>query len=772
MDILADSRSVTLTINGIELIIDADYDQSAGKSTLCIIDSQTALDNDEAQIQLLEGASYNYELPVHYQLGEVSKVVRQNHRAPNRGRITPGNYVGRLPLVLIDPNGKEIPFALEIRSIKTEYRSEYRRMLEDITDECTDLLMMHSSPITQRYNIDYESDTKSLYQKFSFVKSVVGSEQFQNAVQRVVSMPVTSWSHRTEEHDIRRIRKVGSKQLRQLASRADRIRLPSSHSLYNKMETVPSRITSEIKIDTVDTPENRFVKHALTEFQQFCGRVCQTIEKKLPNKEKRPYIYHEAIELEKSLSSSLHHDLFSEVSSPTSLPLNSPVLQRKEGYREILRTWLMFDLAAKLTWEALDDSYNAGKRDVATLYEYWLFFKLLRMLEKMFKLNAKDIEKLIQPTKDGLGLQLQAGKHTAIEGTYSHNGRDLNVKFNFNRTFSKTDYPSSGSWTQSMRPDYTLSVWPHVYDEDEAEEQELIIHIHFDAKYKIEGLQYIIDEEEVNIDEEKDAEKNGTYKRADLLKMHAYKDAIRRTAGAYVLYPGTNKQQPYKGFHEIVPGLGAFPISPSKESEGIDNLQLFVEEVIDHFSNRASQREQLSYHSYGIHNHSAQILKEAMPEYLSLDKNKNKIRIVPPTDSTVLVGYYNEDQFEWIEDNKLYNIRIDPKDGLVDYGNNIMGAKYLLLHGKGEVETSRIWEIRRAPRLISKDDLVTQKNYPRTPSSDNYFIFELKRIDNDLFNGKKWDLAMLLQAKTVRQSSRPFAMTLSELFSVANQVKQ
>ena len=44
--------------------------------------------------------------------------------------------------------------------------------------------------------------------------------------------------------------------------------------------------------------------------------------------------------------------------------------------------------------------------------------------------------------------------------------------------------------------------------------------------------------------------------------MHAYKDAIRRTGGAYILYPGTDNQNPLKGFHEIIPGLGAFAIRP------------------------------------------------------------------------------------------------------------------------------------------------------------------------------------------------------------------
>jgi len=768
---LESDRYVLAVKDGIELTIDADNELYANQPTLRLVDENTALEYGEERLQILEGASYNYELTDGYTLQEIPKIIKQNRRNKNRGRITPGIYVGRLPLKIIDTNDNEIDIALEVRSVKTEYRSEYRKMLEDITDECTDLLMMHSSPVTQRYDIDYTEDTRSLYQKFAFVKSAVDSDHFRNAVQRVISMPVTAWANQSQEYDIRRSRKIGASQLRQIASRNNRISVPSAHVLYNKMKTIPASISSTVKIDTVDTPENRFIKHALTEFRRFCGSICRQIESKIPQVEKRPHIYHEALALEEKFGSYLHHSLFSDISNPTSLPLNSPILQRKEGYRDVLRVWLMFDLAAKLTWKALDDTYNAGKRDVATLYEYWLFFKLLRLLEKMFNMNAKDIGKLIQSTRDGLGLQLLAGKHTAIEGTYSYNGRDLSIKFSFNRTFVTTAYPKAGSWTRQMRPDYTLSIWPSAFSECDAEKQELIVHIHFDAKYKVENLKYLSNDDNVNMDDdllyqelndEKTEEKEGTYKRADLLKMHAYKDAIRRTVGAYVLYPGTNKAHPYKGFHEIIPGLGAFPIAPSNDAEGLDALEKFIGEIVEHFSNRASQREQLSYYAYGIHSASAEVLKEAMPEYLSKGK-----RTEPPIDATVLVGYYNKDQYEWIVDEQLYNIRIDPKDGLVDYGSDITGAKYLLLHGKDELETSRIWEIvSKGPKLVSKNDLRTQKHYPRTPSADNYLLYKIKPIEDSLFDEKKWDISKLPKYKSGRQSSRPFAVTLVDLFKV------
>lgn len=637
------------------------------KNSLFKLDGTEAKLNGEERIQLLEGNFYEYELPNGYELKELSGIVKpsRNKNNKHRGRITTGIYVGRLSLTVITPTQEHWDIAVEVRSVKADYRTEYRKMLEDITSECTELLMIHSSAVTQRFDIDYKSNSQSLYQRFAFVKSIVDSDQFRSAVQRIISMPVTSWATQTTEIDVRRSRRIGTKQLRQMTSRKDRIMLPKSHPLYPKMTSVASRLSNDIKIDCLDTPENRFVKHVLNEFLFFCGRICSHIENKQKLDSKLPNIYHEAKVLESQFSEYLSHNIFREIKTVTSLPLNSPVLQRKEGYREILRVWLMYELASKLTWNALnDDAYHAGKRDVATLYEYWIFFKLLRQIENTFEIPPTETASLIKETNDGLGLQLESGRHVAITGKYTHKGRNLSIQFNYNRTFGNTSYPKSGSWTQQMRPDYTLSIWPSDFSEEQAEQQELIVHVHFDAKYKVEGLEYLVSNESnistTELLEEKEEQKQGTYKRADILKMHAYKDSIRRTVGAYVLYPGS-KSNEYRGFHEIVPGLGAFPLSPSNSDSGLKNLNKFILEIVDHFCNRASQRERLSYHQYNIHHsNSKDDIQEMLPEY-QVGTPKTRIRSIPPSDATVLIGFYNRQQYDWIENSGLYNIRIDKK---------------------------------------------------------------------------------------------------------------
>ena len=85
-----------------------------------------------------------------------------------------------------------------------------------------------------------------------------------------------------------------------------------------------------------------------------------------------------------------------------------------------------------------------------------------------------------------------------------------------------------------MRPDYTLSFWPEVYDEASAEREDAIVHIHFDAKYRVEKVSDFFGEDnEESLEDAMGARREGrTAKRDDLLKMHAYRDAIRRSEGA------------------------------------------------------------------------------------------------------------------------------------------------------------------------------------------------------------------------------------------------
>ncbi|MBN3519114.1 DUF2357 domain-containing protein [Algoriphagus lutimaris] len=736
-------------------------------------EKQESLENNEARYQILEGCFYDYELsdPDYYLESIQGNIIQPHRKHPNMGSLAPNIYVGTLYLNLlkkgIDLPIKKIP--LEVRSRKTGYRDDYRDMLEYITEKCTDLLLQTNSPVTQNFETNFEKDIPEavLYQRFIFLKSIIGTSEFHEALHRIVSFPNTKWEEDTELKDVRNVRRFSRSAVAELIKGKNRIKIPSSHLLSGfGLDSFPSKILSSRKVDSLDTQENRFIKYALETFLRFCVEI----NSKARKLNAQSQLVRESERLIAELENHLHHTIFSEISAPHLLKLNSPVLQRKEGYREILRVWLMFDLASKLIWKGGEDVYEGGKKDIATLYEYWLFFKLLEILQHLFDIEAKQLEKLITIKDEGLNINLKQGKFTALKGIFNSGNRKFHVKFNYNRSFQgNNEYPKSGSWTTTLRPDYTLSVWPFGINELQAEKEELIVHIHFDAKYKADNIFQMTDQE-IGLEEEKKANRSGIYKNADLLKMHAYKDAIRRTGGAYVLYPGAIPIE-RKGFHEIIPGLGAFPVRPSKQDDGTKELETFIKKVINHFINRSSQREKIALKSYEIYKNAPSDddhLNEFLPEPFGVNRS------LIPDETFVLVGYFKSiEHLEWIETEKKYNFRTGTGNGSLVLDFKTISAKYLLLHTKGDKDSSRLWKIvSKGPKVYSIKDLDKGKTkYPKDESSGKnkekfYLVVELEQITDPELLGINWDFKSLKNYKTKNQSGKPYTATLSELSKV------
>ena len=166
--------------------------------------------------------------------------------------------------------------------------------------------------------------------------------------------------------------------------------------------------------------------------------------------------------------------------------------------------------------------------------------------------------------------------------------------------------------------------------------------------------------------------------------MHAYRDAVRRTAGAYVLYPGKpGDGQLFRGFHEVLPGLGAFAIRPDKDGkpEGMSALADFLDKVIEHLANRTTARERVSYHIA-----ESYVLKENPVPYGSLHLPESDIygkdhRALPPAEEMVLVAWYeNAAQLELAqaEDGFTY-VRLGRRAGALHVHPNLAGVRRVVM---------------------------------------------------------------------------------------------
>ena len=707
---------------------------------------------ESGRFQLIEGKRYYFELSDdNYYLDGDNQVIKNfsSRAGVSNGTITTGNFVGTFTAVIKqkDNHEKVGMFSIEIRSTKIGYEDDYHEMMEDITEFCTELLMQQSSPVTQNYTIDQDTDPQTQYERFAFVKSLIESESFEDAITLIETQPITKWEDIEEESPIENIRRLGGRGLRQLVTSRRRIELPVNEASLHEIPSLPAVVSVQSRRDTTDVAENRFVKFVLNSFLGFCLSVKNNIHA-------GERLKSEADEVCQQLFQCLAHPLFRRLGELRSMPLGSPALQKRGGYREVLQKWLMFDMAAKLTWKGGEDVYSAGQKNVARLYEYWLFFKLLTEFSRKFHIQPVEKSKLLQITEGHLGLSLKEGKMQVLHGTYAYKGRKLNMVFAYNRTFQYTkDYERSGSWSQKMRPDFSLSIWPgDISNAEDAEKQDLITHIHFDAKYRIDNL---VNEfrkgNEDDLTAIKHEEERGSYKRADLLKMHAYKDAIKRSAGAYVLYPGTENPDPFFNFHEIIPGLGAFAISP--RNSNVSFFLSFIDDVIENFLNRTSQRERMQHHRYQdlqvFSSHAFYELPEPMDDERTL-----------PDETFVIVGYTRSENIVWIGEKMLYPARIGAKTkGSIILDKNIVSAKYLLSYNAQYQKLFKI-DVNEGIKIVTKMELASVPYEYINPHHDNYMLFHLKEAEIE-FKDLSFNIEQL--NKEAFNNKDVFAVSLVEL---------
>jgi predicted component of viral defense system (DUF524 family) len=754
------------------------YPSKNHPDSLLYLTEAEASEFGEEPTQLMEGLRYEYEfvgdgannLRLEEEIGNGVVERSNNPHLAHSGIIAPGLNTGRLGLVARNEAGEIVGrAALEVRSRKLSYRGDYRRMLEDITEQCVALLMDQRAPSSMRMGLDPGRTPETLHQRFAFLRALIGSRHFRDALQRIATHPHQRWEPEETVCDIRRGFRPDAQALRQLARAPRRVALPGSHPLTKIAPSLPERIALYRGVQTEDTPENRFVKFALQSFTSFLSRMRHKLEEIGAASDAR--LRAEIAALENQLEAGLSAGFFRGVSDPDMLPFGSPVLQRKGGYREIYQAWIKFDMAARLVWHGGEAVYGAGQRDIATLYEYWVFFRLLDIVSTVFQLKKPPVHELIEPTADGFGLKLKTGEHLAFKGVTVDSPRLLKVRFSYNRTFThNTAAIRTGAWTERMRPDYSLSLWPAEFSENEAEAQEIMVHVHFDAKYRVDKVEELFGQEdeclnaagmEIDLADEKKELRAGRYKRTDLLKMHAYRDAIRRTQGAYVIYPGDTSRK-WQSYHEILPGLGAFPLKPGKDS---NMLEAFVRDIVAHVCDRASARERLSYHVYRAQEAPAiyKVLKK-LPE---LD-GPSRRRVPPPAETHVLIGRYkDEEHLKWVLAKKLYNFRINTDDTSFRLKPDVFGAQYLLLcsyTGKTDAALFRIMQ--EGPRVLSHEKLV-EKGYPGKPTQKYYLVYDIELAQE--FEGYDWEYDKLPERLQNRTSTLLQMVTLDELMAAAKE---
>jgi predicted component of viral defense system (DUF524 family) len=274
---------------------------------------------------------------------------------------------------------------------------------------------------------------------------------------------------------------------------------------------LPLKVYQRQFIETLDNPENRFIK----KFMDIILYWFDELERLNILKEDSPH--KEQIERLRNYVRYLRADpLFADVGEMTIFPASSQVLLKRDGYRECLNIYRLLHLARIPIFNNIQEAID--NRRIDQLYELWCFFKLSEMLAKV--INGEGAKPKFR---------IKEGPQGGLEGeTEADLGKGY--KLVYNKTWK--------GYTFNFRPDFSLM-------KDEK------LEVVFDAKFRFDLRELDKDLKKLEEAEEKairegDLEK--VVKVDDVYKMHTYRDALQCRA-SIVVYPGDDTSREVMFYH-------------------------------------------------------------------------------------------------------------------------------------------------------------------------------------------------------------------------------
>ena len=452
---------------------------------------------------LWEGTTYYLDLT------ELSDVERRNlietarleefaqfdHRNPVC-IFTLNGYIGTVSI-----GGRDFDVRSRKLDIEQPGEKQFLTLLAEIDAIVADMIFKYESPAIREADETLRDASPSALERLDFFRTRMTSPDFGKSivgtVRRILANPHNSIGSVKSQARLEIARKVDLPRFAKSAWKGDVASVKKGSVAANSRAAVtsktgavflPRHFPTITPIICYDTVENRFLRFFLEDIEA----VCLTVLRDHRSSERG---ITDAEVILAGVRELLSAPLFKKVRKLYHLPSHSPVLVGNEAYNRVFTWYLRSRLSAiDPLKRARDQLRTSPLKDVASLYEIWVFFKLA----VAFLGNGSKVT-VTNSFPGGL-----------IYGTTWSVG-DVSVAYN--RTF----HAKRGSYSVTLRPDVTVQVGERFWL--------------FDAKYK----------------SDRSFESNGDVqlltsadvKKVDLHKMHTYVDAIVGAHVALAVYPGS-----------------------------------------------------------------------------------------------------------------------------------------------------------------------------------------------------------------------------------------
>lgn len=495
------------------------------------------------------------------------------------------------------------PLLVEVTPAKIGYFEDLKALLELISAELLELLFQLDEPTSIHLGLSSAQATEPLALLFH-LRRALSEPQLPTAVEAVLNRPHSSVY--TEQRSV----PLGTSRYPapdDAASEFSKLSFRSggpAASLFRGYtpELLPERRTGETK----DTRENRYVKSFLEDLFQIIDDLQRRLKDGGNDLSAR-----EAVQWRERIADWLSDPVWREVGPLTYFPSNSQVLQRREGYKDVLQIDLALQLGLRLPWERgleIADGLDGDVRPISELYQYWCYFLLRSILRRICTREEVSASSVFRRTGDGLHVELREGKQSKTVFRYEA-GSSLPARISLfhNRSFRRQTAGNTqwdNSYSASFEPDYSILI------EIVTDGVTRFHWLHFDAKYRLDFGRWeaAVNAQPAEVEQRLTRDRVGeeldgrpAYKKDDLYKMHSYRDALLGSRGSYVLFPGTGRSEEvfvrfpgaaYRSSPNWIPSVGAFQLRPHQEEGQSRVLERFLREIIGQLTVRRTYQEE------------------------------------------------------------------------------------------------------------------------------------------------------------------------------------
>ena len=470
------------------------------------------------------------------------------------GFINYGNDIGKSE-ILIDYNvGTELRhfrFGFEVLSTKLNYHEHWHQIIEDIESEYRMLSLDYMKRTFHGFSPESSGETPDLVWWSIFAEE---QKKFIKAVKGIIERP----RHRL--HGIETYLR---------ADKLTRVPVYLENELAEHRREQAHLYRVEQQIQSNDTQENRFLKHALGQITN----KYESLKKRIESIRGMSDPYKEDMkEMLNTLKHLERNPFFRTVGRFKGLNQESMVLQKATGYSQVYRTWNLLRRAYSLN----EGIYRLQSKDIATLYEIWCFIEVSHIVKELLGIDV-DVDHRNRMEMNGIFTwELGKGEHSRI--LFKKDNVELaELVYNPKHTEKENDNISMENLvvpTVAQKPDIVLQLTKQDLQKD------MKMTYLFDAKYRIEGRT----PSGVDTPPEDAINQMHRYRDAIYYKEHSSNELKKEVIGGYILFPGDGQKADvevskfYKTISEV--NIGAFPLRP-KDKENRKLLEHFIKELIE-----------------------------------------------------------------------------------------------------------------------------------------------------------------------------------------------